>query len=180
MPKFEELNSHNDGNKGQEEMTRLYGNDLSAKSFETSPYKTATSISENAGLYGEEDDSSAEEKIYERITPEEDKNNLTFGKISNDYLNGIGEMPKGLDITQVRKSALAYRESLSEEDQKEEAKKVSALIRSEIKNEPEAKYTKSADLEPNLMAQATPHPLEQTKLNRRSLWSYIVGNKKRA
>jgi hypothetical protein len=178
MPKFEDLNLHNDGNKGQEEMTRLYGNDISSKSFETSPYKTASSIPENAGLYGEEDGVSAEEKIAERITPEEGENNLALGKLSNDYLNGIGKMPKGLDINQVRKTALAYRESLSEEEQKEEAKKVSALIRNEIKNESEAKYTASADLSSDLMAQAKPHPLAPVKLNRRSLWDYIVGKKR--
>jgi hypothetical protein len=181
MPQFEQFDPANDGNKSSEEMKRLYENDLSPKKFSTKPYETASSLPENTGLFGEKNDKSAEEKIYEKITPDEDdEKKLALGKLSNDYLNGLGEMPKDMTLEQVRASAVLYRESLSEEEQLAEDKKAASLIQNDIKEKAELKYTETTDLKPNLMAQATPNPLETTKLNRRSLWDYITGRKERA
>lgn len=181
MPQFEQFDPTNDGNKSSEEIKRLYGNDLSAKKFATKPYETVAQLPENKGLFGAADDKSAEEKIYEKITPDEDaEKKLAFGKLSNDYLNGLGEKPQDMTIEQVRASALFYRESLSEEEQLVEDKKAANLIQNDIKEKAELKYTETTDLKPNLMAQATPNPLESTKINRRSLWDYITGRKERA
>jgi hypothetical protein len=181
MPQFEQFDPTNDGNKSSEEIKRLYGNDLSAKKFVTKPYETTGQLPENKGQFGEADDKSAEEKIYEKITPEEtDENDLVLGKKCNDYLNGIGELPGSLNIDEIRASALAYRESLSAEEQLKEDKLAADIIKSNIKNEAQFKHIEAADLKSNLMAQATPDPLETTKLNRRSLWDYITGKKERA
>jgi hypothetical protein len=181
MPQFEQFDPTNDGNKSNEEIKRLYGNDLSANKFATKPYEAASSLPENIGLFGEKNDKSAEEKIYEKITPDEDaEKKLAFGKLSNDYLNGLGEKPRDMTIEQVRASALLYRESLSEEEQLAEDKKAAKLIQDDIKEKAEFKYAESTDLKPGVEAQATPNPLETTKLNRRSLWDYITGKKERA
>jgi|GEM_PF-1655512 len=178
MSQFEQLDPTNDGNKNSEEIKRLYGNDLSANKFSTKPYEAASSLPENIGLFGEKDDKSAEEKIYEKITPgKDDEKKFVLGKQSNDYLNGLAEAPQNLTIEEIRASALTYRESLSKEEQLKEDKQAAELIKKDIKEKAEVKYTDTVDLEPNLMAHATPNPLEATQLNRRSLWSYITGRK---
>lgn len=178
MPKFEQLDPTYDVNKNSEEIKRLYGNDLSANKFSTKPFEAASSLPENIGLFGEKDDKSAEEKIYEKITPEEvDEKKFVLGKQSNDYLNGVGEAPQNLTIEEIRTAALTYRESLSKEEQLKEDKRAADLIKKDIKEKEEVKYTDTVDLKSNLMAHATPNPLEATQLNRRSLWGYITGRK---
>jgi hypothetical protein len=180
MPQFEQFDPTNDGNRGSEEMKRLYENDLSAKKFSTKSYETTAQLPENKGLFGEADDKSAEEKIYEQITPEEvDENELELGKLSNDYLNGLGKIPGNLTMEQVRKSALSYRESLSPEKQEEEDRRAVNLIKNDIKDKAELKYIEAVDLKPNLMAQAKPNPAEPTRLNHRSLLDYITGRNRK-
>ena len=179
MPPFEQFDPTDEGNEDAEEMKRLYGNDLSANKFSTKPYETAEQLPENKGLFGEPDDKSAEEKIYENITPEEiDENELALGKSSNDYLNGLGKRPM-ISMDKIRESALAYRKLLSPEEQDEENEKAVKLIRDDIKNKTGIKYTEAVDLKPNLMAKATPDASEPTKLNRRSLLSYITRRKEK-
>lgn len=179
MAQFEQFNPQDDSNGIRSEIERLYKNDLSPKKFSTKPYEATDQLPENKGQFGEADDKSAEERIYEKITPDEvDENNLVLGKKCNDYLNGLGEAPQNLTIEEIRTSALAYRESLSEEEQQEEDRQAVNLIKRDIKEVGSVKYTEAANLKPGLVAQATPNPLETTKLNRRSLWNYITGRRK--
>jgi hypothetical protein len=178
MSKF---GNYNEG-PSADETERLYGGDNSAKGFETGSYKSAENLPENVGLFGNADSISAEDKIYEDITPEEiDEDNIKLGQKCDDYFHGKGKLPEGISEEIAKELALNYNESLidSDEQEVEEPYETAAGRKAREKeilaNLP--KQTEAVDLKPNQIAHATPIEGEKVQLNRRTLWSYISGKK---
>lgn len=103
MPNFEHYNA----GESKDETERLYGNDISAKKFSGRPYISAAELPETAGLYGEPDDSSSEEKFLNN------EELFSLGKMCDDYLNDKAELPADVTEEEARELAIIYRDFLA-------------------------------------------------------------------
>jgi len=173
MPTFENYGA----GESKDEAERLYKNDISPEKFSTKQFRTAAELPENTGLYGEENDLSAEEKIYEELdnTATAEKDLIALGKRCDDYLNNKGELPADLTEEEAEKLALIYRESLNKEDKKSRTSKES--------HAPEpvrTRHTEFVNLRRGRIAHATPDPNEKVKLDRKSNADYLSKKAKTA
>ncbi|MFA6194989.1 MAG: hypothetical protein WC719_04680 [Patescibacteria group bacterium] len=172
MPNFE----HYHAGESKDEAERLYGNDISLKKFSGRPYiADAAELSENTGLYGESDELSAEEKIYDKLDHgvKSDGALLILAKICDDYLNDKTELPADVTEAEARELALIYRDSLTDKKNRADEKEAN-LSKSFIK------HTEVVDLKRGQIAKATPDSNEKVKLDRRSQEQHVARRMEKA
>lgn len=161
MPKFEHYNA----GESKEEADRLYGNDISAKKFSGRPYISADELPETAGLYGESDDLSGEDKFLNNDEL------LSLGKMCDDYLNDKAELPSDVTEQEARELAAIYRDSLAEKENRKIEKEAN-LSRASVKQ------VEIADLKRGQVAKATPDG--KVRLDRRSQQEHIARKTEKA
>ena len=171
MPNFENYSA----GESRDETERLYGNDNSPKKFSGKPYVSADELPGSIGLYGELDDLSEEDRIYDKLDngAKNDDALLSLGKICDDYLNDRAGLPASVTEAEARELALIYRESLTEEENK--------VIEDEINSSKTlVRHTEIVNLKRGQAAKATPNSDGKVKLDRRSQQEYAAKKIRRA